>query len=238
MIVRTLLKRGTDHPLNCEDDLFFSEYGDYKVGAVFDGCSTGMKSHFASGLMSKVLNHALKSKTYSMFAADSYSMGDIAWETFLAMFRKLAEIKGVLNLRDLEMVSTMILAIVKGDEMYCLISGDGTIVVDEEETKITSDDNAPDYMAYHLEKSPEEVYSHHLKKYGHVGFKRGVSISSDGIDSFRNSDPNKSLLEVNDFIFNDRSLISSEAMLGRKYNILLKEGFTNFDDLAVVRFII
>ena len=238
MIVRTLLKKGTDHLVNCEDDLFFSEYGDYRVGAVFDGCSTGMKSHFASSLFSKVLNRVLKTKTYPMFDFGDYCLDDIARETFIKFFYKLKETKLILGLQDLEIVSTLILSIVKEDEAFTIVAGDGCLVVDEIEIKIESDNNTPDYIAYHLDEPAEEVYNRCVRKYANGSIRKGLSISSDGIYSFRNPDQSRLMIEVNDFLFNDLSLVTSEAMLARKYNILTKQGFSNFDDLSIVRFIL
>lgn len=74
MEIRTVLKKGTDHLVNCEDDLFFSNYYDkYYVGAIFDGCSSGIKSHFASSLFGKILQTVLKTKTYIMFDTGEYT---------------------------------------------------------------------------------------------------------------------------------------------------------------------
>jgi hypothetical protein len=224
--------------VNCEDDLFFSEYGDYRVGAVFDGCSTGMKSHFASSLFSKVLNRVLKTKTYPMFDSGDYYLDDIARETFIKFFYKLKEVKHILDLQDLEIVSTLILTIIKGDEAFIIVSGDGCIAMDEEETKIESDNNTPDYIAYHLDEPGIEVYNHCVRRYGYTGLRKGLCISSDGVYSFRNPDQSRLMIEARDFLFNDPSLMTSEAMLARKYNILTKQGFSNFDDLSIVRFIL
>ena len=197
-----------------------------------------MKSHFASSLFSKVLNRVLKTKTYAMFEAGDYCLDDIARETFVKFFHKLKETKQILGLQDLEIVSTMILSIVKGDEAFTIVSGDGCIVMDGIETKIESDNNTPDYIAYHLDEPVIEVYNHCVRRYGYTGLRKGLSISSDGIYSFRNPDQSRIIDEVKDFLFDDLSLVTSEAMLARKYNILSKQGFSNFDDLSIVRFIL
>lgn len=238
MIVRTLLKKGTDHLVNCEDDLFFSEYGDYQVGAVFDGCSTGLKSHFASSLFSKVLNRTLRTKTYAMFDSNDYELNDIMRETFFKFFCKLKETQLILGLQDLEIVSTMILAIVKGNEAYVISSGDGCVMYDKTEHEIQSVNNAPDYLAYHLNEPMTEVYELNVSRYWLTDIKNDLSICSDGIYSFRNPDQSKSLEDVKESLLHDRSLMGSEAMLARKYNILVKNGYSNFDDLSIVRFMV
>jgi len=239
MIIRSVLKKGTDHPVNCEDDLFFSIAEPYYIGAVFDGCSTGKKSHFASNLYSKILNKVLNTKTYQMFDDGDYSLEDIAKQTFVKFFNKLKKIKHILSLNDLEILSTFIVAIVKNNQAYIIVSGDGCIVADDKEIKLESIENAPDYLAYHLNEKVFDVYENNIKKFKFDNIQNGLSICSDGIYSFRNPDSSKAYSNVIEDLLYDKKLIDSEAMLARKYNILTnsKNGFSNYDDLSIVRFV-
>lgn len=239
MEIRTVLKKGTDHQVNCEDDLFFSNYYDkYYVGAVFDGCSTGIKSHFASSLFCKILQTVLKTKTYIMFDEGEYSLEEIAEQTFIKFFNKLKEVEQILSLRDLEIVSTFILTIIKDDQAYVIVSGDGCIIVDKDEYKLESIGNAPDYLAYHLNENVIDVYKNNVKKFIFNNIKNGLSICSDGIYSFRNVEPTVSATkDVIEDLLHDKMLLKSDAMLSRKYNILVKNGYSNYDDLSIVRFI-
>ncbi|MCK9415897.1 protein phosphatase 2C domain-containing protein [Candidatus Dojkabacteria bacterium] len=239
MIIRSVLKKGTDHPVNCEDDLFFSIAEPYYIGAIFDGCSTGKKSHFASNLYSKILNKVLNTKTYQMFDDGDYSLEDIAKQTFVKFFNKLKKIKHILSLNDLEILSTFIVAIVKNNQAYIIVSGDGCIVADDKEIKLESIENAPDYLAYHLNEKVFDVYENNIKKFKFDNIQNGLSICSDGIYSFRNPDSSKAYSNVIEDLLYDKKLIDSEAMLARKYNILTnsKNGFSNYDDLSIVRFV-
>jgi serine/threonine protein phosphatase PrpC len=241
MNVKTLIKKGTDHLVFCEDDLFFREEtqknGDsLYIAAVFDGCSTGYKSHFASSLFGKILKDVLN--TNNDLIIKQYDLELIANLIFYNFFRKLKEISTILNLIDLELVSTFIISIVRNDEAFVIISGDGCIMIDDNCIKIESQDNAPDYLAYHLNENPSSVYNKNVKKYSFKNINKGFSICSDGIFSFRKINNSNVEDYVIDYLLKDKNLINSDAMLARKYNILVKDGYINYDDLSIVRFII
>jgi len=233
MEVRTLIKRGTDHHVYCEDDLYHFNIGNTYIGAVFDGCSTGVKSHFASALYGKILKFYQQDIIGDL---DDRPIQEVAkgFQDFL--WEQLAIMKNVLYLNTLELLSTMILAVVREGKAYIVVSGDGCILVDDKEYKIESEGNAPDYLAYHLDYSAEARES--MKTY-EVTFTKSLSICSDGIYSFSDKDGNKgTALSVINFFLKDTCLMKSEAMLSRKYNLLTKGGHTNYDDLSIIRFIL
>lgn len=243
MIIRTTIKKGIDHPVYCEDDLFFSGFCNthndyYYVGAIFDGCSTGIKSHFASSLFGKILSKSLNSKTYIMFNENEYSLEEIMEQTFIKFFNKLKEVEQVLSVNILEILSTFIFVIIKGNSAHVIVSGDGCILVDNDEHKLESFGNAPDYLSYHLDENVYDVYKKHIKKFKFDNIKAGLSICSDGIYSFRHPDTTKNCTDdIIENLLQDRFLIKSEAMLSRKYNMLLNSEYSNYDDLSIVRFI-
>jgi hypothetical protein len=229
MEVRTLIKRGADHLVYCEDDLFTFNDGTTYVGAVFDGCSSGIKSHFASTLYSKLVKKAL---TPSLLKQDSIS--HINYSLFFHLAIELKEIKQKLMLDELELLSTAIIAVIREDKASVIVSGDGVIIHEGKPIIIESEGNAPDYLAYHFDNLAKAGES--FKFYDFDLEDKGLSICTDGMMSFRNPDPFAHMPRVSDFLLRDESLKTSEAMLGRKYNMLAKEGYTNYDDVSIVRF--
>lgn len=230
MQVRTLIKRGGDHHVYCEDDLFTFNDGTTYIGAVFDGCSTGIKSHFASTLYSKVLAKWCKSH----FIKTS-SLKEISQYITRGIMSSLMGIQATLELDELELLSTMVLAVIRDGNAYITVSGDGCVKYDETILIVESEDNAPDYLGHHIGNYKESIKS--LKEY-EVTFKETLSICSDGIFSFTNENKENMSLNVIQSLLEDRALLKSEAMLARKYNLLLKEGLVHYDDLSIVRFIV
>lgn len=228
MDVRTLVKRGTDHLVYCEDDLFTFNDGTTYVGAVFDGCSSGIKSHFASSLCAKIVKKAV-----TLDLLDHLSLSDINYSLFVHLVMGLKDIRQRLGLTELELLSTAIIAVVRGNKASVFASGDGVLIHEGKSTVIESVGNAPDYLAYHLDDytalETVDFYDFDLED-------KGLSICTDGMMSFRNPDPMAHMPRVSDFLLRDESLRTSEAMLGRKYNMLVKEGYTNYDDVSIVRF--
>lgn len=237
MEVRTLVKKGTEHLTYCEDSVTFvvtdTETPLY-IGAVFDGCSTGIESHFASALFSKLLKRAIKSISYNYSRAPLASIMNLLFDR---VYTGLSHISAILELRDLELVSTMIICIIRGNEVYILSSGDGVIKVDDKLIILESKENAPDYLAYYLDEvDTAKGMLEHTNQYSFT-FEKDVSICTDGICSFRDSIKSDVTSHVIDSLLNDRTLLGSEAMLSRRFNILSKLGYRNFDDVGIVRFI-
>lgn len=239
MEVRTLLKRGTDHLLNCEDDLFTFNDGTTYIGAVFDGCSTGVKSHFTSALYGKILKAYFLNRS-TLFTLDETPLNYIGKSIFYYLHANLKKVQILLTLDTLEILSTMILVVIRDNKAYTLVSGDGCISVNYkdksgEDTKIESPENAPDYLAYHLENAAEAFASLKEESFENM---HSISICSDGIYSFTDKDRKDCSDIVMTSLLDDEAMIKSGAMLGRKYNLLVKAGYTNYDDLSIVRFIL
>lgn len=230
MIVRTLVKKGTDHPVYCEDDLFTFEKDELFIGAIFDGCSTGIKSHFASALHAKILKNVVLSITNSKSAS-----GFLQYATLSVFIRELKKAIEYLQLDTLEVLSTMIICFIQDNKVDVYIIGDGCVKIDDRHFKYESEGNAPDYPAYHVNDSI--LLGDYVKEL-HTTFVKDVSICSDGIYSFKGPDLTTDYFSVVDEkLLQDVSLINSEAMLGRKYNMLTKQGLSNYDDISIVRFI-
>jgi hypothetical protein len=230
MEVRTLIKRGGDHHVYCEDDLFTFNDGDLYIGAVFDGCSTGIKSHFASALYSKILR-----RSCSVHDFEYASLKAISQNIVYDIRDGIVRAKNLLFLDEMELLSTMILAVVKDNKAFVTVSGDGCIKYDEQIVIIESEDNAPNYLAHYLDNYARGTAS--LKEY-EFSFNDSLSICSDGIFSFADQNRENMDLKIIQSLLEDRTLLKSEAMLARKYNLLLREGLTHYDDLSIVRFIV
>lgn len=232
MEVRTLIKRGGDHHTNCEDDLFAFNDGSTYIGAVFDGCSSGVKSHFASALYGKILKKFYNATSYAFPKLDLESIGRLF---YYDLFYALKQTLSIYQLNDMELLSTMIFTVIRDRQAYIMVSGDGCIKVDDELYELESPGNAPNYLVYYLDDFSESKRV--LKEYS-FAFDKSLSICSDGIFSFTNQDREDMSYKVIDSLLNDTSFLKSEAMLARKYNLLLKEGYTHYDDLSIVRFIL
>ena len=164
--------------------------------------------------------------------------------------RKISEVKKVLHLDVLELLSTVILCTINKNTKECLIVafGDGFFYVDGTEVMIKNTrfvnkengDNMPDYLIYDIEgieaygdfdfwfNSKSEVH-----KFENVN---NISIASDGIGTFKKFKETDSNVNPIDFLVRDEGLIDTVNMLERKYNILRnKYNLVNTDDLSLIR---
>ena len=71
MRIHTLLKRGFSHKDFCEDFLLCKALDEkYLLAGVFDGCSSGVDSHFASALFAKIVKN-VATELYSKAQTES-----------------------------------------------------------------------------------------------------------------------------------------------------------------------
>ena len=61
--IREIVKIGSEHK-QCEDSIFNMVKDDYIFMAVFDGCSGGVDSHFASNLFKKIMKKTIEENLY------------------------------------------------------------------------------------------------------------------------------------------------------------------------------
>lgn len=267
MLIRELIRKGSDHPAYCEDfhfSLILPEVEEIVFCGVFDGCSTGVKSHFASSLLGKIIRKSFMS--YVDFIKIQLGRENKPRETIVQelMYRDAIEfilyqtlvtldsIKSQLDLNVLELLSTIVLVIYNKettDAIYCVV-GDGAIFWKNEEgilqtLQFESENNAPQYISYLLPgehnsfQSIQKNWPLNKDSIVKVGkFKSNdLSISTDGIFTFRNKD-NKGYEHIIDYFLNDEFLSGSEAMLARKYKIIsTNEGYSHADDLGIIRII-
>jgi hypothetical protein len=120
MEIYKLLRKGELHKNYCEDFLFTGHYKDnFSVFAVFDGCSSGRDAHFASALMGKCLQAALKTfnddssvRNFSLFT------DELIYQTLM----NLRETRDILMLDTPELLSTLIVFV------YCPAENVGEII--------------------------------------------------------------------------------------------------------------
>ncbi|MEM6803341.1 MAG: protein phosphatase 2C domain-containing protein [Bacteroidota bacterium] len=197
MHIKSFLQKGEFHPVFCEDFLFHTNLRDeFYVASVMDGCSMGKDSHFASSLFAKVLRKVVKELGYKEFfgelaAFEEWDLGELGKYILQNLWEELRLLKSQLHLDQLELLTTLLLALVdvKRKQVYLIVIGDGFFVAEGKITELDQD-NRPDYLAYHLSKDFESWYP--TQKY--LYFLEDIDeliIATDGIGSFEKLDKSK-----------------------------------------------
>jgi len=249
MILHKVLRRGSDHADFCQDAIAIGETEKCIYLCVFDGCSGGKDSHFASTLFSKAFDEIL-SNFSSTLNVGGMSLENNSKFILYMMTRKINEVKHVLHLETIELLSTIVMCSINKETRECIICafGDGYFRVDDVERVIKNTrfadkengDNMPDYIAYDLDKIiTYEDFEVWFSKQNEIHRFQDVSevvIASDGICTFKNFKASDSVTNPIDFLSKDEGLISTKNMLERKYNILNKiYCMVNTDDLGMIR---
>lgn len=248
MKIHSVIKKGEDHPVFCEDFLSMGDTGRYFIGGVFDGCSGGNESHFASSLFGKIFRQIITDRAFS-----GNSMEEMG-KTFMVSFvKKLFEVKISISLEDNDMLATFMLIIydkVHGEALTMTV-GDGVIHCDGETTIIENErfkethpkqyKDMPDYIAYDLielglnKNRFSEWYDSHVivKKFEDP---QDISISTDGVLTFKTPQEEVNILE---FLFEDDKWMNNKIMLAKKVNVLrMKYKSVHRDDVSIIRLII
>ena len=245
MILQTILKRGADHPNFCQDFLSIGENEKYIYLAVFDGCSGGLYSHFASALFGKAFKDVVLN-----FPANGGTQESNAKLMVYLISRKISEVKQILKLEVIELLSTMIFCSIEKETNACKVYafGDGFISVDGHDIVIKNTrfiekengENMPDYIAYDLEAIEsfadfEYWWSTKSDKY-YFDNVQNVSIASDGIFTFKKFKQEGEEIDPIQYLIHDEKFLDNKIMLERKCNILANKHFmTHTDDLSIIR---
>ncbi len=241
MEVYQLIRKGEMHKDFCEDFLLASELSErYSVYGVFDGCSTGIDSHVASGLLAKVV----KAEMECLVIENVKSLEKLLSETVFNTMSTLRNIRNDLFMKTNELLSTMILFVVDkiNNKGEVLVFGDGFVAINGQSISIEQN-NTPDYLAYYLDELENfddfEIWlTNHSKRYK-VEDIVDVSLATDGVKSFQKA--NSTIDAMNepvpsDFLAKDNFLLHNKSMLSRKCNILkTKHRLINQDDIALIR---
>lgn len=252
MIIKTLLRRGTDHKIYAEDSLVYKEMDNFVYACVFDGCSSGLDSHFASALFKKAFNEITSQLEYLLDNREEGIEKNLKFLTF-QMARKIYETKQLLGLQTNELLSTMVICVLDKGAQNCMIAafGDGYFRVDDTEcfvkntkfAELENSENRPNYIAYNLDfiqnyNDFEEWYSKQPEKHFFEDVVN-ITIASDGLDTFsRFSIPKdeNDKIDVIDYLVRDEKFLEHKIALEKKYNILnSKYCMSNKDDLSLIR---
>ncbi len=177
---------GYSHPQGNED-FYVSEYIDDQVLVlgVMDGCSSGKESRFASALIGKLIRKAVKELGAKYFVEKKVPALDIVIKEIIEIvFNALDDIKNNLHLTTNELLSTLLVSVVDVElkNVAFTVLGDGVVSYNGAVLEFDQGD-APDYLAYHLEKDFEEWYADNVNAIV-LGNCSDFSLSSDGIYSF------------------------------------------------------
>lgn len=248
MKIHSVIRKGEDHPIFCEDFMSIGDSGRYFLGVVFDGCSGGNDSHFASSLFGKIFRQIISEGAMAGNTIEEKS------KNFVQGFvKKLFEIKVSLQLEDNDMLATFVMLIydkVHGEALVLTV-GDGVIhcdgeliILDNERFKFTHPTtyrDMPDYIAYDLVDLGldrtyfNHWYDNHVKVHKFVN-PRDISISTDGILTFKT--PEEEVDPVN-FLLVDDTWSNNKIMLSKKVNVLKTKYKTiHKDDISMIRLII
>jgi serine/threonine protein phosphatase PrpC len=244
MFIHQYLKKGTSHENFCEDYTFVHNIDNrLYIAGVFDGCSGGKESYFASAIYGK----AFKNFTGKLNLSDFSNTEEILKHLVYKTITNIKCFADKFYFSQEELLSTIIILVAdmteKKGNILCI--GDGFLSINGENHNIDQN-NTPDYLTYHFNKitNIEEFEKWYDFQHNKFEFNKveDITISTDGINSFITEIKNeetKNQADIIDFLTNDKSLVNNTAMLGRKINILKnKYGQVNYDDLGIVRIIV
>lgn len=208
---------------SCEDSYFINETEDFVYGGVFDGCSTGTKSHWASQTLA-----------YAFQAAGHLP---VSRNALTNVYSYLNIVKSILSLSEFNFLSTCVLFTYdKKSKQLCIrVFGDGCYFVNDVEYYIEQD-NKPDYIGYHLfghyHAFHEFIDKYQLKIYENVD---NFKICSDGIKSITRSQFEQSdAPEPMALLY---APPTSSNYLERMWNILKRNKYKITDDLTIISYV-
>jgi len=265
MKIRTILRKGSDHKIFCQDFLSFYEDNSWFVGGVFDGCSDSYSQHeipqsqFPSNLFAKILTSSCKSILIQTQELNflKFNIEYIFLNLLEDFFKHVYTISTSLGLIEDEMESTVIIFLYHKQTKagYIIALGDGVIQIDDIFEYIDQN-NKPLYPILYIEKILDDIdetmniwtidnsidimdkFNIRPYKLYKIQDPKNVVISTDGILSFENkNDAGLSPDLIKDIFLKDSSMSNLEKMLPRKYNIVQTQGWVNCDDLGMIRII-
>lgn len=254
-MIHSLLKQGADHKNWCEDFKFFHDYeGQYFVTAVFDGCSSGRDSFFASTLFARLFESVCKENVVT----GNETTKELCKQILHSFVWRLKRTAQDLDLVSNDLLATIVLLVrdVRDNSAHIVMIGDGFVSINGQRHEVEQD-NAPNYIAYHLDdiydpSSFEDWFDGHSTR--QVGGENSlaknvtefvvskivdVTISTDGIMSYSPS-PGKDpeIYDPAAYLAEDTRFLNNPTMLERKVNILRNKGWNHRDDLGLVRIVI
>lgn len=246
-----IIKMGKSHSLHCEDDLFIEENDNFILCAVFDGCSSGIDSHYASTKHKYLLNDV--NHYYKMLWKEDLSLTsieDILRSYVYGIYVNLLNERYKVNE---EMLSTIVLCFInkQTNEYGIIFCGDGCCCINNEDISIHDPNgNAVWYLSSivdrHYENDLFEEYFAKCKIYsGYIEPSDTICISTDGIESFMTKYGSHNEEFPKKVFFHTKELPEKyhNWKMERLYNVLSKgllpdmnkEGISNIDDLTIIK---
>lgn len=229
MHIDSTLQIGAYHLQHCEDYLFHDYIGtDRLLCAVMDGCTMGTDSYLVATLVGKLLRKIVKERHYLAFIQPSEQPLSQQLKSIIQqLFNELKLVKNQLQLKQREMLTTIIVFLLDKDGGIGLVVGDGVVSIDGQ-VSVFEQDNKPDYLGYHLQEDFEHWYA--KQAFMNITAYTDVSISTDGITSFTalaGGEPDIDALSY---------LLSEPGALDKKLKYLEHEaGLSATDDVAIIR---
>jgi hypothetical protein len=258
MKVQTVIRKGSEHPVFCEDFVSTEDTGRYFVGAVFDGCSGGNDSHFASSLFGKIFKQILGEG-----AMAGNSIENKAKDFMRKFVINLFKAKVALGLLDKDMLATFMMIVYDKVHGECLIMtiGDGIICHDGEFTILENDRfkvvepvryrDMPNYIAYDivdlgLLPSGFDTWFERFVTLSRHDNPKDISIATDGLLTFNTpiavvdkEGVKHEVVDPLEFLLVDQNWMNNKIMLSKKVNVLSSAHKTiHKDDISIVRLII
>lgn len=187
--IESFICRGAAHTLHCEDDYYVFENEEVVIAAVFDGCSSGVDSHFASTMHKYCLREILEDIPYILREDDNRNfpfkdINESGKEIISSLFDKIYRLEYKVNT---EMLSTVVLTMINKmtKEYFICFAGDGVCKINDKIHSIhDSNSNAVWYLSSVNYYEFSQYYDKYCTKFSGV-FENEISISTDGIESFR-----------------------------------------------------
>jgi hypothetical protein len=245
MKIYQLNKTGKLHETHTEDYVLAVKVSnDWTIAAVFDGCSSGQESFFASALCGKILRKSCKMLPLLREIRPEFNLQKID-ASFIGrfilnqVFDDLKKAHRLLGTEPTEILSTIILLVYNrtSKSAWINISGDGFIIHNKNIEEIDQN-NIPDYMAYHLDITFDQWINEFSKTFSFED-QRDISISTDGISKFySNTEKRQRHIDPVHFLLIDNTWEDSYDMLEIKFIVLKNEyGLLPYDDLGMIRII-
>lgn len=220
--IDSFISRGAMHDLHCEDDLYTFENEEVIVAAVFDGCSSGIDSHFASTMHKYCLREVIGDISYILREDDNrnFPFRDINESGKNILFLLFESIYRLDYKVNSEMLSTVVLTVINKltKEYFICVAGDGVYKVNKEIHSIhDANSNAVWYLSSVSYSEFDKYYDSYCTKTSGK-FEDEIIISSDGIESFKNKfgvDVTKKAISL----FMDNSYFE-EIQLNEKYRTI------------------
>lgn len=235
---------GTHHDNHAEDFTISKDIGKHRILlAAMDGCTMGKESFFASAVTGKLLRKIAQEAYFKEYGSKVVpALADLQNTVLSQLISELNKLKFDLQLDKYELLTTLLLAIVDTKEKTAtaLVIGDGLLTVNGKFYDFDQE-NAPDYLAYHLDEDPE-VYFQSLKQLNFSAVE-DISLSTDGVYTFSKIN-NETYPPINsnrllELLFINREDQTNERMLLKRMDFIKEEfGLMPTDDLGIVRLIL